>query len=114
MGWTVNWYHLIGSAILTVSIDGDEPSPEPHVVRDDLVYQSAATNLVPGDTDGATDFFVRDLRRGTTRLVAPTAEAGGYVSLDDDGEVVAFESESAGLVPGDTNGTRDVFAVRIR
>jgi hypothetical protein len=38
----------------------------------------------------------------------------GSVSLDDDGEVVAFESESAGLVPGDTNGTRDVFAVRIR
>jgi Tol biopolymer transport system component len=77
-------------------------------------FQSAATNLVPGDTDGATDFFVRDLKRGTTRLIAPTVEVHGSVSLDDDGEVVAFESESAGLVPGDTNGTRDVVAQRIR
>jgi Tol biopolymer transport system component len=77
-------------------------------------FQSAATNLVPDDTDGATDFFVRDLKHGTTRLIAPTVEVHGSVSLDDDGEVVAFESESAGLVPGDTNGTRDVFAVRIR
>jgi hypothetical protein len=37
LGWTVNRFHPIGPAILTVSIAGEGPPSEPHVVRDDLV-----------------------------------------------------------------------------
>lgn len=32
-----------------------------------------------------------------------------HPSVNDDGTVVAFESASADLVPGDTNGVSDVF-----
>ena len=35
-----------------------------------LVFDSDATNLVPGDTNGMADVFVRDLAAGTTERVS--------------------------------------------
>jgi Tol biopolymer transport system component len=85
-----------------------------------VVFLSAATNLVPGDTNGANDVFVRDRKLGTTERVSVPA-AGGQangpsidpLSLSGDGRFVAFTSEATNLVKGDTNGTQDVF-VRTR
>jgi Tol biopolymer transport system component len=61
-----------------------------------LVFYSAATNLVAGDTNGSDDVFVRDLIAGTTELVSVTT-AGVAVtghsrvaSISDDGSIVAF------------------------
>ncbi|MEO3807700.1 S8 family serine peptidase [Sphaerisporangium sp. B11E5] len=79
------------------------------------VFNSDATNLVPGDTNGATDVFVRDRVNGTTERVSVGAGgAQGTASsreqaISADGRYVAFESASADLVPGDTNGVNDVF-----
>ena len=42
-----------------------------------VLFESAASNLMPGDTNGATDIFVRDLVSGTTVLVS-IATNGGY------------------------------------
>jgi TolB protein len=80
-----------------------------------VVFVSAATNLVAGDTNGVPDVFVRDRRAGTTRLVS--VAAGGTAAdahseaphISADGRFVAFSSAASNLVPGDTNGTRDVF-----
>jgi Tol biopolymer transport system component len=80
-----------------------------------VVFESRATNLVPGDTNGAADLFVRDRLNGTTeRVSVATGGTQGnsysyYPSLSDDGRYVAFASVATNLVPGDTNDAWDVF-----
>lgn len=80
-----------------------------------VVFVSDAANLVPGDGNGHADVFVRDLQLATTTLVTVSsggeqAEVGGYApDISGDGHRVAFQSYSSNLVPGDTNGTDDVF-----
>jgi len=80
-----------------------------------VAFHSIADNLVPGDTNGAPDAFVHDLRKGrTTRVSVDStgAEANlgaGFPATTPDGRYVAFESASDNLVPGDTNDSTDVF-----
>ena len=76
---------------------------------------SDATNLVPGDTNHTTDIFVRDLVGGSTRRVSVGAGgqqangASSWPSMSRDGLHIGFLSAASNLVPGDTNGTFDVF-----
>jgi Tol biopolymer transport system component len=95
--------------------DGDSRTP---AISDDgrrVAFVSEASNLVPGDTNGVADVFVRDLRSGrTTRVSVDSAgrQAAGssdLPALSYDGRYVAFESWAPNLVPGDTNGFLDVF-----
>jgi len=80
-----------------------------------VLFESNASNLVAGDTNAAYDIFVKDLGTGAvTRLsVAPHGTAGtGHsfrASFTPDGSGVLFESLASNLVPGDTNGARDIF-----
>ncbi len=80
-----------------------------------VAFHSDATNLVAGDTNGATDVFVHDLQTGTTERVSvdsagDEANAGSdRPSIDADGGFVAFESSASNLVAGDTNDAPDVF-----
>ena len=41
-----------------------------------VAFVSAANNLVPGDTNGIADVFLRDLQLGTTVLVSVGAQFG--------------------------------------
>jgi len=41
-----------------------------------LAFSDRATNLVPGDTNGVTDIFVRDREEGRTRLVSVARNGG--------------------------------------
>jgi Tol biopolymer transport system component len=81
-----------------------------------VAFASIASNLVPGDTNGFIDAFVRDRQSGTTERVS--ISSGGvqgdgdsyYPSISADGRYVAFESFADNLVAaGDTNGSWDVF-----
>jgi len=80
-----------------------------------VVFSSDATNLVPGDTNGARDVFVHDRNTGvTTRVNVDSAgnQANGLSSsprISGDGRYVAFASNSDNLVGGDTNNVKDVF-----
>src|SRR2546421_173164 len=82
-----------------------------------VAFNSPATNLVPGDTNGQRDIFVRDLRTGKTSRVnvsSTGAQANNdttdlRVSISGDGRYVAFVSLASNLVPGDTNQDWDVF-----
>jgi Tol biopolymer transport system component len=81
-----------------------------------VLFESAASNLVPGDTNNAGDAFLRDLDAGTTTRVSVATGGvqaiGGGTSdsaLDDSGRYVAFRSSATNLVPGDVNGQADVF-----
>jgi Tol biopolymer transport system component len=80
-----------------------------------VAFDSKASNLVPGDTNGASDVFVHDRVKGTTVRVSvsSTGKQGNGNSFVDgisaDGRYVVFESDASNLVPGDTNRASDVF-----
>ncbi|HZL31902.1 MAG TPA: FecR domain-containing protein [Pseudolabrys sp.] len=88
----------------------------------EIIFASVATNLVAGDTNGQGDTFVYDVASNTfTRIsVASNGTQGnGDSTLGADisagnyfqGVFAAFGSTANNLVPGDTNGTSDVFVV---
>jgi Tol biopolymer transport system component len=80
-----------------------------------IAFYSAASNLVAGDTNGAPDVFVHSFPLGTTTRVSVDssgAEANATsdtAAISADGRYVAFGSLASNLVPGDSNGTYDVF-----
>ncbi len=80
-----------------------------------VAFRSFASNLVPGDSNGYPDVFVRDRKLHTTvrASVGPAAAQGNADSSDPsisaDGRYVAFDSAAANLVSGDSNGFTDVF-----
>jgi hypothetical protein len=82
-----------------------------------VAFNSAATNHVPGDTNGVDDIFFHDRQTGTTERVnvdslgAEANSSGLFVStsIAANGRFVAFNSPASNLVPGDTNGTEDIF-----
>lgn len=81
-----------------------------------VVYSSAASNLVAGDTNGDTDVFIHDLATTeTTRANTGTLDSqssGGSSMMPDisaDGRYVVYESAASNLVANDTNAQMDVF-----
>jgi Tol biopolymer transport system component len=74
-----------------------------------VAFRSDATNLVPGDTNGATDIFVHDMVTGKTTRVSVSssgAQANGASfapAISADGSAVAFSSDATNLVPGGTS-----------
>jgi hypothetical protein len=80
-----------------------------------VTFSSYGTNLVPGDTNGCSDVFVRDLAtERTTRVsIASTGAQGNLASwlssISAGGDVVAFQSTATNLVQPDTNGCADIF-----
>ncbi|PYS19081.1 MAG: hypothetical protein DMG11_32145, partial [Acidobacteria bacterium] len=84
-----------------------------------VAFISAATTLIPSDTNAAWDVFVRDRQTGQTERVSvtpngtqgacPTASCRcGVPSITADGRYVAFHSFAA-LVSDDVNGTGDIL-----
>lgn len=80
-----------------------------------VVYQSFATNLVAGDTNGCWDVFLYDMTTRVTRCLSlnPAGRTGNGDSvgplISQDGRWVAFSSYAADLVPDDGNQDQDVF-----
>jgi cysteine-rich repeat protein len=80
-----------------------------------VVFESLATSLVAGDTNAASDVFVRDRTLATTvRVNLSTGGAqgnlqSGTASISDDGRFVAFMTFATNLVAPDTNGGEDVL-----
>ena len=81
-----------------------------------LAFSSYASNLVKGDTNAATDVFLRDRRTGGTQRVSVGsggAEGDGdsyYASISArGGRFVSFVSAAWNLVENDTNDSRDLF-----
>jgi hypothetical protein len=91
-------------------------SANPFMTRDGryVVFQSAASNLVAGDT-GNTDVFIKDLQTGEVERASVAddesqANGGSFnATCSEDGRYVAFQSNANNLVVGDTNGADDIF-----
>jgi Tol biopolymer transport system component len=79
------------------------------------LFESTASDLVAGDTNNASDVFIRDVVSGVTVLVSASTN-GGIANgpsrssvLTPNGSNVVFVSAASNLVPGDSNGIPDVF-----
>ena len=132
--------------LISVRSDGVQPPetgpvvtggwPLPSSITPDGRYVAFETiaPLVASDVNQATDVYLRDRVKRTTRLVSvgldgtPGVGAGLVRGEDDhgansvsfdpqisaDGRFVVFSSNAANIVPGDTNQTTDVFVRNIR
>jgi Tol biopolymer transport system component len=97
--------------------DGDSQYPAVSADGRYVVYQSAAANLVGGDSNGMVDIFLTDMLTGVTTLVSRDA-AGGWAngnsarpSISADGGTVVYQSMANDLVAGGTtSGTLRVYA----
>jgi Tol biopolymer transport system component len=100
-------------------VQGNQSSDLPSISADGrhVAFQSYATNLVAGDTNGPGiyDVFVHDMVDSSTVRVSVDSNGlegngvSGGPSISGDGRYVAFWSQATNLVPGDTNGFRDIF-----
>ncbi|MFK8067997.1 MAG: FG-GAP-like repeat-containing protein [Gammaproteobacteria bacterium] len=116
-------YHTLSQTTIRVSVssngvEGDGASREPEISSDGrfVVFDSSATNLITGDTNGQNDVFVRDLASNTTTRVSTTsagAEGTGASTtarISTHGDYVVFSSFSS-LVTADTHApaTADIY-----
>lgn len=80
-----------------------------------IVFESLASNLVIGDSNGVMDIFVHDRQTRTTERVSIASdgsEANQWSYRPDisgDGRYVMFTSDASNLVTGDSNNTSDIF-----
>jgi len=96
---------------------GDNSSYSPVISSDGqyVIYNSQATNLVTGDTNGSSDVFVYNMQTGKTERVSISSDGtqgdsnSMYQSISGDGRYIAFSSTATNLVTGDTNEGFDVF-----
>jgi Tol biopolymer transport system component len=117
---TLDTTEMISMASSGALANSDSRYPE--VTEDGryVVFQSAASNLVAGDVNGATDTFLVDRTLGTVTLVSVSTlgvqqNLGGYAprgcDVSDDGRYVAWMTLATNLSPYDTYGwgDRDVY-----
>lgn len=81
-----------------------------------VVFSTMASNLVPNDTNGEYDVFVRDRQLATTTRVSvdslgneTSGPCGSSLSISSDGRYVVFNSDADSLVLNDTNDDNDFF-----
>lgn len=131
----------VSAGTTTRLTSGNGPSTYPDISDDGtyVTFQSAASDIVVGDTNGAQDGFILQINPATSAIVAgPTrvtvtgagAQATcaaptpancnsgrGFIGsfdmrISNNGAVIVFSSDADNLVTGDTNGERDVFWVQ--
>lgn len=104
--------------VSSAGVEGNQFSGYPSISADGRVvsFQSNASNLVAGDTNGLGDIFVHDLDNATTIRVSldSAGNQGNRCACDAneisaDGRRIAFTSSSTNLVAGDTNNLTDAF-----
>lgn len=104
-------------SVATGNVQGNAASQAGDISEDGrwVAFESSATNLVIGDSNGFIDLFMHDRQTGaTTRVSVATGggqgnEASLEPAISENGRFVAFLSYASNLVTGDTNGNGDVF-----
>ncbi len=105
---------------ISLAADGGEANnasfyPAPSASGGRVAFVSLASNLVPNDSNGFVDIFLRDVRKATTirvNVASDGSEANGgsgSPAISVNGRMVAFVSKATNLVSDDTNGVVDAF-----
>lgn len=105
-----------------VSVSSEETGPggnshRPSISDDGryIAFESFGSQLVPGDSNGRGDVFVRDRLTGTTERVsvgpdgAEANESSLWADISADGRYVVFISWATNLAPGDADAALDVY-----
>jgi Tol biopolymer transport system component len=96
-------------SVSAAGAEADGASYAPRISTDGrwVAFASQASNLVPRDTNGQPDVFLRDLQGGTLERISFAAGGGDAdgasegPALSSDGRYVAFASTALNLVPGE-------------
>lgn len=105
-------------------IGGNEQASRNPVISADgrfVAFDSGATDLVAGDTNGVRDVFLRDTQTGTTTLISQTAGGAPGDQASSNPTIggsagnlaVGFTSSAENLTPNDGNNNPDIFLRRI-
>jgi Tol biopolymer transport system component len=113
------------TTLVSMDVDGNAAAGQIPIISADgrhvaFMGPPMASNLVPGDTNGLSDIFVRDIDSGTTARASVNSfgqEANrdspgitfGPQGISGDGRYVAFASTATNLVADDTNRDCDIF-----
>jgi len=97
---------------------GNADSYNPSISGDGryVVYDSFASNLVPGDTNRQGDVFLYDRdQRSTTRISvrfdgAQTDAQSGFGVISRDGNIIAFESRATEVIKGLKSPATQIYA----
>jgi Tol biopolymer transport system component len=98
-------------------ISGNQSSQQPVLSGDGsyIAFSSFASNLVPGDTNGTADVFVKNVLTGNIERVSVASDGSqgdgeNYApSISADGRYVAFLSTASNFFPGDSASSWDIF-----
>ena len=110
--------NIIRASTDGAGVEGDNSSYAPVISANGryAAFESDATNLVAGGTNGLRQIYVKDLVTGGVALASSDASGaqatGGWsfgAVISADGRYVAFYSDANNLVAGDTNNRTDVF-----
>ena len=110
-------YVSIQSDGLTLSTGSRAESPSVSGDGRYVVFMSGAANLVTGDTNGATDIFLKDMQTGMISILSKSAAniqgngSSTWPTITTNGRYVVFYSTALNLVANDTNGVSDVFLI---
>jgi len=114
---------LVAQKTLLVSVNaagtgtGNGVSTDPVVSADGrfVAFTSSASDLVAGDTNKASDVFVRDMLSGSTALASVTTNGAGgngdssLPIFSSDGQKVLFHSSAGNLARGATKGRDNLY-----
>ena len=108
--------------IISLGMDGTAAETEsyPEAVSQKaraVTFSTEAEDVVPGDSNGTEDVFLRRRGGGITLVTkledgSPGENGGENSAMDRRANVVVFSSSSSDFVPDDDNGQQDVFVYR--
>jgi len=100
-------------------VSGNNTSRAPSLSADGryVAFQTAASDILPGDTNTKWDIYVHDMLTGNVSrasigTLGESNDNSFNPSISANGLRVAFESLASNLIFGDANGERDIFVHR--
>ena len=122
----IYWIDMATGAVSRVSVasdgtPGNGASEAGHISADGttVVFESDASNLVPGDTNGVRDVFVHEIGSATTTLVSVATDDtlgdddSDWPAVSGDGTRIVYQSQATTLIDTDVNAEWDVFFTEI-
>ncbi len=110
---------LVSVGLNGAAANGNSLAPKVSANGQFVTFASAASNLVPNDTNGVSDVFVRNMTTGVTTRISVTpsgANANGFSGepvISADGTYVAFSSYADNITAGATNGHDNVYETNL-